>query len=217
MARVEAPCLMVVAEAFEARRASRLRVGQKSGADALADGDRIDEQHVDMAVGHEQESRWAALRLGERQAIEGFAKALRRRRPRLGSSRISGSRILAKADPIGPLRDAGEDRDVPRPGSADHHGWPRRRGSSLSRSASPSRLKPKRQEQDREAGEHRAPGRQQQEVAPLRQHQAERRRRRLRAEAEEGQRRLDQDGGREQQARLHEDHARRGSAGRAGR
>ena len=61
-----------------------------------------------------------------------------------------------------------------------------------------------RDDEDRRAREDRRPGRELQEGAPFRQHHAERRRRRLGAEAEERQRRLDEDRRGQQQAELDE-------------
>lgn len=71
MALIESACAVVVAKAFKTFRAQRLRLFEQLCATALPARGRIHEQHVDMAVRHQQEACDVSRLLHDQHALPG--------------------------------------------------------------------------------------------------------------------------------------------------
>jgi hypothetical protein len=142
VALVEPAGVVIVAKAFEACGALRLGMGEKQRAAALPARLRVHEQHVDMRVDHEEEADRGLVPESDEHPLPFGGKTV----CEIGGVPLSKSLLLQDAlerAPVGTLRDARQHRDVRGTGAAHPHGWPRRRGSRVSRRASPRRLKPK--------------------------------------------------------------------------
>src|ERR671913_311910 len=142
VAPVEAARAMIVAEAFEAFGSENLRLLQKKRTAALPARQRVHEQHVDMAIRHEQESNRLLMRHSHQHMLPGRGEA-RAKETRVAAGKDLRFQNPFKSRPIGSFRNPCQRRHIIGPCGPHPHGCPLRRGSRVSRRASPRRLKPK--------------------------------------------------------------------------